>query len=384
MKRIGGLVGSILLIILVVLWLAPALLRAIERNRFALAIQPQLVGLDWLEEAQVCASHVPPPELELPACTDYSSCYLNALFALRQGAWDNAKSDLESADESLALWVRGWSEWCSGSPSLAMAVWKQNAIALGGKFYRSGQLAIETRDWSRALRVLTSANELVPGRDTSFLLGRAYDGSGDLPHALRWYRASLEGNDAPPGMYWQTAELEYRLKDLTPAREHAEIAVRGSPLQFQYWQTYGNILYSLGDWAEAEAAYSRVIALEPMYPHAYAGLGFVLVSQQRLADARAPILRAVELLDDQKQQAGYLAAYAAALTSAGDRPAAAELYAQAVKFHPENEGLWGALMNTYVSMGECERAADAFAQHAAVLAGQNKSPGSPPVCPKTK
>jgi ubiquinone/menaquinone biosynthesis C-methylase UbiE/tetratricopeptide (TPR) repeat protein len=112
-------------------------------------------------------------------------------------------------------------------------------------------------------------------------------GSGDMPHAEQLYRRALA---ADPGHAdaWHLLALalaaQFRLDDASQAAARATALRRSVP---GYWITTGTIEEDRGNAREAESAYRRAIALNPLEAHGHYGLGRVLQRKQRLGEAIA-------------------------------------------------------------------------------------------------
>lgn len=110
-------------------------------------------------------------------------------------------------------------------------------------------------------------------------------GSGDMPHAEQLYRRALA---ADPGHAdaWHLLALalaaQFRLDDASQAAARATSLRRSVP---GYWITRGTIDEDRGNAREAESAYRRAIALNPLEAHGHYGLGRVLQRKQRLGEA---------------------------------------------------------------------------------------------------
>ena len=112
-------------------------------------------------------------------------------------------------------------------------------------------------------------------------------GSGDMPRAEQLYRRALA---ADPGHAdaWHLLALalaaQFRLDDASQAAARATALRRSEPA---YWITRGTIEEDRGNAGEAESAYRRAIALNPLEAHGHYGLGRVLQRKQRLGEAIA-------------------------------------------------------------------------------------------------
>lgn len=82
---------------------------------------------------------------------------------------------------------------------------------------------------------------------------------------------------------------------LESAREGYRSALRRWPNHLLALAGSGNTAYALGDYAAAEAAYRRALALDPARPDLWNNLAYALAQLRRREDSLAAIARALEL-----------------------------------------------------------------------------------------
>jgi len=80
---------------------------------------------------------------------------------------------------------------------------------------------------------------------------------------------------------------------------HALIAmqelVKHQPDFAEGWNQYGYVLFLAGNYDASLEAIDKVLTLEPMHYAALAGKGIILTQQGRVAEAQAPLKRALEI-----------------------------------------------------------------------------------------
>ena len=187
----------------------------------------------------------------------------------------------------------------------------------------------------------------------------------DPEYALAWagladaYCGSPINGDAPPLVVWPRA------------REAAERAMSAEPNLAEVQTSMGFMKFWLDwDWAAAEAAYRKAIALDPSYPFAHRMLGILLAHMGQHKEARLAIRRAREL-DPLVAVEHALSAQVAFV--ARDYAAAVQFARQAIVVDPE---FWIGLFQlgqALVQFGESEQALDAL-NNAGRFCGGNSKP----------
>jgi len=80
---------------------------------------------------------------------------------------------------------------------------------------------------------------------------------------------------------------------------HARIAmqelVKHQPDFAEGWNQYGYVLFLAGSYQASLEAIDKVLTLEPMHYAALAGKGIILTQQGKVAEAQAPLKRALEI-----------------------------------------------------------------------------------------
>ena len=187
----------------------------------------------------------------------------------------------------------------------------------------------------------------------------------DPEYALAWagladaYSGSPINADAPPLVVWPRA------------REAVERAVSAEPNLSEAQTSMGFMKFWLDwDWAAAEAAYRKAIALDPSYPFAHRMLGILLAQMGRHEEARPAIRRAREL-DPLVAVEHALSAQVAFV--ARDYAAAVQFARQAIVVDPE---FWIGLFQlgqALVQLGESEQALDALNNAGRFCGGNSKA-----------
>jgi tetratricopeptide (TPR) repeat protein len=364
---------------LLVVFFFPLLTLAAQRNMLALNLKQSIVETQWTDPAQVCTPLPPPTKLTLPDCSNLAECYLTKVFALRRREWDNVASSAFASDDALAVFVQGWGAWCKGDQTHAIEIWRLHTQVTEKKFSSAAEASLQ-QDAARTLREGEVAHAIAPSNKTHFLIARALDQLGETARARQAYQAALDSGEPTADMFGQFGDLEWRIHEYEAARLHLERAVTLDNLNWGYWHRYGNVLYELKDWAGAEQAFRHAVMLSPTNGHSYAGLASAQLQQGHFDDAQVTIQQTVQYNNDAKQKAGYLASFAAISVAAGDWKRVAEMYTQAVEYHPENSAFWGGLMQAYAKLGDCARLEATYAEYVRVQTAQGAPIFPAPPC----
>ncbi len=135
-----------------------------------------------------------------------------------------------------------------------------------------------------------------------YALSKSRFHTGDLSGAVRDIERCLEVNREFDSGWVMKAEILMHLGDAEEALEAAEQAVALNPANDHAHFVHGEILESLGRPDAAEAAYGRAIAvaadgarIRERVPDAWTSLGEMLLSRDRLKEARASFAKAAEI-----------------------------------------------------------------------------------------
>lgn len=376
MRMLVLLAGLGVLVVLIAA--VPTLRGAIDRNVSSHEALRLVQGIDWTKPEQVCLPATP-PFLNPVDCVGQSLCYVTRVSAVRAGYWQVAQASGSQTDD-LTVFMQGWSAWCSDGQDAALTLWKRAAKPIGHKFLMQAQQALVRHEAEAALRNAKIVHELAPSAQTFFLLGSAYDQSGDTQRALDAYLAALASESPTSEMYFQTGELEWRSGENERARVHFARAIELDSSNWNYWHLYGSAFLNLHDWKNAEDAFWRATELNPTFGHSYAGLSFALLQQEKFAQAQDSMQNTLRFISDQHQQAGYLAEFGKILSLHGQMAQAQVLYTQAVELTPENGGFWGALVGLYTMQNDCAGLSRAYADYTARRARLGLAATEIPMC----
>jgi tetratricopeptide (TPR) repeat protein len=187
----------------------------------------------------------------------------------------------------------------------------------------------------------------------------------DSKYALAWsgladiYYGSPINSDEPP--------LEARDRALEAARH----AVDAEPDLAEAQAALGSIQFQLTwEWADAERALRRAIALDPSYAVAYRNLGHVLSQTGRHAEAQRMLRRAREI--DPLYAMNYAISSQVAF-QARSYEAALEYARQAIVIDPD---FWVGYITSgmaYEQLGQTDLALEAYAKAARLSAGNSKA-----------
>ena len=214
-------------------------------------------------------------------------------------------------------------------------------LYLRGRYFWNQLSAPTTR---RAVEFYTSATEL----DPEYAL--AWSGLADS------YAASTINGDAPPLKVWPRA------------REAAAHAVRAEPNLAEAQTSLGLVSFFLDwNWAAAEMAFRKAVALDPSYCLAHRTLGIALSHMRRHEEAQSAARRAREL---EPLYAAHQALSAQVAFNARDYPEAVQFAHQATVLDPGFLIGYLQLGQAHEQLGNSDLALDAL-QNAGQLSGSN-------------
>jgi tetratricopeptide (TPR) repeat protein len=147
-------------------------------------------------------------------------------------------------------------------------------------------------------------------------LGAVYLQLGELAHGVDLLKRGLRaiGQSSTPVLSPQASfapilyELHYhlgiaynRLQQPGPAEQHYRAAIQLpilDCLKLGAYNNLGSLLQAKGDWAGAQAAYERCLAIDPQFAIGYYNLGMVLKASGQLVEAAQQYQRAIALNPD--------------------------------------------------------------------------------------
>jgi tetratricopeptide (TPR) repeat protein len=197
-----------------------------------------------------------------------------------------------------------------------------NYPALGGL----GELALARHDFARALELGTQARNLNPNRsyaygviaDAQIELGR-YDEAVETLQAMVDLRPDLSS-------YSRISYLRELNGDVDGAIEAMQLAVDagGPTAENTFWTRtqLGHLYFNSGQLNLAEIEYQRLLALDPSYVHALAGLARVRAAQGRYAEA----IGLYRVVTTHAPLADYVIAFGEVYAASGDTPAARQQF----------------------------------------------------------
>jgi tetratricopeptide (TPR) repeat protein len=147
-----------------------------------------------------------------------------------------------------------------------------------------------------ALEALDRALALAPDQErTAFLreAGRVAIDAGDLPRAISCIEEALSRDPDQPALHVRLAEIAAWRDDRDGARAHAERALARSAEHPAALRVLGGLEARAGQWEAASVLLDRAIALDPTDSQAHLWRAEVCIRMGRLAEAQAPLHRAI-------------------------------------------------------------------------------------------
>ncbi len=329
--------------------LFPNLTRAATRNRIALDLTRALPKPAAAQT--LCAILRPQIRNGETSCADPRVCYLNGVRANLAGMWEES---FASGADLLSVYQRGYAAWCNGAPAQARAEWAAHQTQIANRFVAQGLWALDRGALDSAEEWFVASDALQPSAQSHIGLARAWEARGNFGRALEQYDLAIALDSTRTDVFLRAADTSFAVKQFARAQAYCERALQITRNDWLVWQVYGNALSAQELWSRAEIAYRRVIELNPTYSHGNAGLGIALARQGKLDAARPYFMAVMQYETSDKQKAGYLAGYAAALAANGDPRGALEFYLRAADLDPENPGFRGAVVNEFIAARDCQ------------------------------
>jgi predicted TPR repeat methyltransferase len=171
-----------------------------------------------------------------------------------------------------------------------------------------GMLAAQTGHLPQALALLDRAVERAPCvADFHINRGNILRLKGQFEEAAAAYRAAIAIDGHAVGAYMNLGAALARLGQLDPAAEAAQRAVALAPDNADVHYVLANIRSDQRQWAEATAAYRRVLALDSAYLDAYEGLVYLLCRAGNTEEA-GQLVRSWRRLDPADPRSGHMLA----------------------------------------------------------------------------
>jgi tetratricopeptide (TPR) repeat protein len=161
-------------------------------------------------------------------------------------------------------------------------------------------------------------------------LGVSHHQIGSLVEAERGYRRSLE-IDPNYALAWNNLAVVRHHRGMPDAENAFRSALREPRVPADVWRNFALMLHRDGRRDESAAAYERALQISPDNAAAETGLGELLLEMKRVEEARAHLLRAVEI-DPRMAEARYHLAFA--LSALGDYPGALRETRLALELNP--------------------------------------------------
>lgn len=260
------------------------------------------------------------------------------------------------SDYILSFYFRGLKEWCAGSKTRAIELWKNYGPIISKPFVWHGEQMLLLGDAPHAIEWFELAQQLRP--DDSKIaqeLGEAYMRRGAASEALRAFEQSvaLDPNSAPA--YAGAAIAAYSLGEYSKVEKYILKAIDLAPDNVTYWQIYGAyLLNNKNDPVTAEFWLRRVVAADANNSQAQFALVDALVRQGRLPDAQVALQNAVRTAQDPHRKAEYLVTYANALMAREQWQDAAKSYEQALGYDPNLLDAAVSLAAVYARFDRCD------------------------------
>jgi tetratricopeptide (TPR) repeat protein len=155
----------------------------------------------------------------------------------------------------------------------------------GGRAEPSGQRLMDFAEARRAAQVAPFPAEQ-PAASDWFTMGLEAEERGELEDAARLYARVLEASSRPE-VFFNLGNVLYELGQEAQAAERYLQAVEADHDFAEAWNNLGNALAAVGKLEDAIRAYRQALSLEPDYPEPRCNLATVLDRMGRPAEALA-------------------------------------------------------------------------------------------------
>ena len=120
-------------------------------------------------------------------------------------------------------------------------------------------------------------------------------GAGDLDQAEASFRLALEFHPGFSEPHANLGVVAMGRRDFRAARDHFRTATELNEDFAVAWANWGAAEEHLGEWARAEERYERALSIDPALAFARRNLALLLLRQGRNAEARAELLRLLQV-----------------------------------------------------------------------------------------
>ncbi len=157
-------------------------------------------------------------------------------------------------------------------------------------------IQLQQRQTPQALNTLAAAQRLDPNLSTvAFEQGQAYVQENQLDRAEDSFQQAVRLDGKNYNAQSAMAELLLNKGDSQSALSYAKTMQTLAPARPEGYFFAGSALANLGQFAAAEAAFQRYIALNPKSPLGPDHLGYVYLAQRRFPDAQRAFAQALQL-----------------------------------------------------------------------------------------
>jgi len=170
------------------------------------------------------------------------------------------------------------------------------SLKVAADFYRAGQMAVERKNYERAVEHFTKAIVLAPDFLTAIVeRGDAYVLICNYDKALADYDAAIKLNQDDPGGYFGRGRVYHYKKDYTKAVDAYNEAIRRNPEYPDFYDWRGMAFRKLREYEKAIVDYTRALELAPNRPGVLYNRGNAYKANGNYAKAIADFNEAIRL-----------------------------------------------------------------------------------------
>ncbi|MFZ0462558.1 MAG: tetratricopeptide repeat protein [Candidatus Acidiferrales bacterium] len=216
----------------------------------------------------------------------------------------------------------------------------------------------------KALAAAQQADQLNDNlMEVHMALGNVYSATGKYVEAITELRRALALGPNSEEAYRSLGDAYMRSGDSAKAIEAYQKTIQLDPYYWFNQNILGNAYFRLGDYQKALDAYRQVTQMDPDNATGYDMSGMVFAQEGKYAQSIPAFQKAIELNPDWTAYTNLGTAYFL-LKQYGQ---AADMFAKAVQFDPNNELNMGNLADAYRLSGQLDKAQSTY-QHAISLA----------------